>query len=87
MEFRFCAIPKTWSIASLISMYGDEMADDRNQVDAKIDPRLACFFFFFFKTPGVPFFPHVPFCPDLLSINGYSPSVAIKKGQDYVYVK
>ena len=44
MKFRFCEILKTWSIASLISRHDAELADDRNQVDLKIDPRLACFF-------------------------------------------
>ena len=65
VKFRFCATLKAWSIASLISMYDAELADDRNQVDAKIGQRLACFIF---KTPGFPFCPHVPFCPDLLYI-------------------
>ena len=55
----------------LISMCDVELADDRNQVDAKIDRRQACFFF---ETPGFPFYPHVPFCPDLLySISGTRP--------------
>ena len=44
VKFCFCEILKTSSIASLISMYGAELADDRNQVDVKIDPRQACFF-------------------------------------------
>ena len=44
VKFRFCEILKTWSIASLISMHDAELADDRNQVDLKIDPRLAWFF-------------------------------------------
>ena len=35
---------KTWSIVSLISMHDAELADDRNQVDLKIDPRPAWFF-------------------------------------------
>ena len=43
-EFRFCEILKTWSFASLISMQDAELAHDRNQVDMKIDPRLAWFF-------------------------------------------
>ena len=43
-ETSFCEILKTWSIASLISMHDAELADDRNQVDLKIDPRFACFF-------------------------------------------
>ena len=47
-------------IASLISTCDAELADDRNQMDVKIDRQA------FFKTPGVPFCPHVPFCPDLL---------------------
>ena len=44
VKFRLCAILKTWSITSFISMYDAELADDRNQVNAKIGPRLACFF-------------------------------------------
>ena len=43
-EISFCEILKTWSIASLVSMYDVVLADDRNQVDVKIGPRLACFF-------------------------------------------
>ena len=35
VKFRFCDILKTWSIASLISMCDAELADDRNQVDAR----------------------------------------------------
>ena len=38
VQFRFCEILKTWSITSLISMYDAELANDRNQVDVKIDP-------------------------------------------------
>ena len=37
-----------------------DLADDRNHVDMKLDPRLACFP----QTPGVQFCPHVPFCPN-----------------------
>ena len=44
-KFRFCKILNTWSIASLISVYDAKLADDSNQVDVKIDPRLACFLF------------------------------------------
>ena len=44
VKFRVCEILKTWSIASLISMHDAELADDRNQVDLKIDPRLAWIF-------------------------------------------
>ena len=44
VKFRFCEILKTWSISSLISMHDAELADDRNQVDLKTDPRLAWFF-------------------------------------------
>ena len=44
-EISFLWDTQTWSIASLISMYDAELADDRNQLDAKIDPRQACFFF------------------------------------------
>ena len=43
-DISFCEILKTWSIASFISMHDAELADDRNQVDLKIDPRLAWFF-------------------------------------------
>ena len=43
-EISFLWDTKTWSIASLIFMHAAELADDRNQVDLKIDPRLACFF-------------------------------------------
>ena len=42
-EISFCAILKPQCNASFISIYDAELADDRNQVDAKIDPRLACF--------------------------------------------
>ena len=44
VKFRFHEILKTWSIASLTSICDAELADDRNQVDVKIDPRQACFF-------------------------------------------
>ena len=44
VKFRFCEILKTWSIATLISMYDAELASGRNQVDAKIDPCQASFF-------------------------------------------
>ena len=45
-KFRFCEIFKTWFfLASLISMCDAELNDDRNQVDVKINPRQACFFF------------------------------------------
>ena len=44
VKFRFCEILKTWSIASLISVYDVELTDDRNQVYVNIDPRQACFF-------------------------------------------
>ena len=43
-EISFLWDTKTWSIASLISMHDAELADGRNQVDLKIDPRLAWFF-------------------------------------------
>ena len=43
-EISFLWDTKTWSIASLIFMHAAELADDRNQVDLKIDPRLAWFF-------------------------------------------
>ena len=43
-EISFLWDIKTWSIASLISMHDAELVDYRNQVDLKIDPRLACFF-------------------------------------------
>ena len=61
--FRFYEILKTWSVASLISMYDAEQTDDRNQVDVKIDPRHACFFF---QNTRCSILPHVPFFPDLL---------------------
>ena len=40
----FCEILKARSIVSLISMYDAELADDRNHVDVKINPRQACLF-------------------------------------------
>ena len=43
VKFRVCEILKAWSIASLISRYDAEKADDRNQVDVKMDPRQALF--------------------------------------------
>ena len=44
VKFRFCEILKTWSIASLISTCDAELADDRNQMDVKIDLHQAGFF-------------------------------------------
>ena len=64
VKFGCCVILKLWAIASLISIYDAELADDRNQVDAKIDPRWHAFFI----THGVPFCSNGPFCPDLLYI-------------------
>ena len=78
-EISFCEILKTWSIASLILMCDDELADDRNQVDVKIDPRQPCFFF---KTHSVPFCPHVPFCLDIL----YFDKLRIISLSAYIYI-
>ena len=43
ITFRFYEILKTWSIVSLISMYDAELADDRNQMNLKINPRQTFF--------------------------------------------
>ena len=56
-EIAFCEILTMLSIASLISMYDAELANNRNQVDVKIDPHLACLFF---KHPVFHFAPTLP---------------------------
>ena len=44
MKLRFREMLKTWSLVSLISMCDTELADNRNQMDVKIDPHQAYFF-------------------------------------------
>ena len=44
VKFRFHEILKTWSIASLISTCDTDLAEDRNQMDVKIDPHQPGFF-------------------------------------------
>ena len=53
---------KTWSIASLISMYDAELGDNRNQVDAKIDPMPGMLFS---KHPVIHSAPMFYFAPTL----------------------
>ena len=60
VKFRFCEILKTWSIANLISMCDAELADDRNQMDVKIDPHQA---WLFSKHPVFHFAPMFHFAP------------------------
>ena len=44
VKLRFCEIRKTWCITSLILTCDAELADDRNQMDVKIDLHQAGFF-------------------------------------------
>ena len=60
VKFRFSEILKTWSIASLISTCDAELADDRNQMDVKIDLHQAGFFS---KHPVFHFAPMFHFAP------------------------
>ena len=44
VKLRSCEILKTWSITSLVLTCDADLAEDRNQMDVKIDPHQAGFF-------------------------------------------